>query len=46
MNILNALERTVGQWIELATGTGWRLESFKRGPLCVLTFVTEAESSN
>jgi hypothetical protein len=35
----NGMERTVGQWIGLAEGTGWKLESIKQGPVCALVWV-------
>jgi hypothetical protein len=30
MNVLNAQERTIGQFIELVKGTGWKLNSIYR----------------
>ncbi|EIM82217.1 S-adenosyl-L-methionine-dependent methyltransferase [Stereum hirsutum FP-91666 SS1] len=41
MNSCNAQERTIGQWIKVAEGTGWKLESVKRGPLCALIYRPE-----
>jgi hypothetical protein len=32
MNFLNAQERTVGQFIDLVQGTGWKLDFINRGP--------------
>lgn len=40
MNNCNSPERTIGQWVELAEGTGWKLEMVKRGPLCSLIYKT------
>jgi len=38
MNSCNAPERTIGQWAELANGTGWKLEAVKRGPLNAIIY--------
>ncbi|KAJ3514444.1 hypothetical protein NLJ89_g2376 [Agrocybe chaxingu] len=34
----NSPERTVGQWAHLAEGTGWKLESVKKGALSALVY--------
>jgi hypothetical protein len=42
MNLFNSCERTVGQFLDLADGTGWKLESIKRGlggALAALVFI-------
>lgn len=31
MNFLNAQERTVGQFLELVEGTGWKLDFINQG---------------
>jgi len=38
LNAGNSQERTVKQWVEVAEGTGWKLEAIKRGPMCGLSF--------
>ncbi|CAA7268218.1 unnamed protein product [Cyclocybe aegerita] len=34
----NSPERTIGQWVDLAEGTGWKLESVKKGALSALVY--------
>lgn len=36
VNVLNAQERTLGQFIELVDGTGWKLVSVNRGSVGAL----------
>jgi hypothetical protein len=45
MVALNSQERTIGQFIELVDGTGWKLVSIgrsSRSPLCLMVFETVA----
>jgi hypothetical protein len=38
LNLMNGMERTVAGFVDLGKETGWKLESFKPGPLTVFVF--------
>ncbi|KAF9264340.1 S-adenosyl-L-methionine-dependent methyltransferase [Marasmius fiardii PR-910] len=38
LNLMNGMERTVGDFVELGNASGWKLESVKPGPLATLIF--------
>ncbi|KAK7040146.1 hypothetical protein VNI00_009952 [Paramarasmius palmivorus] len=40
LNLMNGMERTVAGFVDLGKETGWKLESFKPGPLTAFVFST------